>query len=94
MKTIKAKKNQTVFDIAVEQYGTCEAVGEIIANNPGLVNDPAALAVLGVNALDDDGFYFDAALLAGLEIMIDTNSDLMRKTVTKEITQPVTTFNL
>ena len=44
MKTITVKARQTVYDIALEQYGTCEAVGEILALNPDVGNDPAALA--------------------------------------------------
>ena len=30
MKIVKVKENQTVFDILVEQYGTCEALAEFL----------------------------------------------------------------
>ena len=36
MKTVTVKPNQTVFDILVEQYGTCEALAELLENNPNL----------------------------------------------------------
>ncbi len=96
MKTIKAKQNQTVYDVALEQYGNVEAVGEIMVNNPGLRNDPAALAALGINALEDNGFYIDVALLPGVAIVInDTDSPLMRPAVLKElIDEEITTFDL
>ena len=40
MKTVTVKPNQTVFDILVEQYGTCEVLAEFLENNPDLENDP------------------------------------------------------
>ena len=40
MKTVTVKPNQTVFDILVEQYGTCEALAELLENNPNLENEP------------------------------------------------------
>lgn len=42
MKTVTVKPNQTVFDILVEQYGTCEALAELLENNPNLENEPGA----------------------------------------------------
>ena len=43
MKTIKAKDNQILLDIALQYYGTAEAIAEILENNPGIKNDPQAL---------------------------------------------------
>ena len=40
MKTVTVKPNQTVFDILVGQYGTCEALAEFLENNPGQTNGP------------------------------------------------------
>jgi FMN phosphatase YigB (HAD superfamily) len=95
MKTVKAKPNQTIYDVALEQYGNDEAAGEIMTNNPGLRNDPAALAALGINAIEDDGFYMDAALLVGTAIRIDTDSPLVRPLVLKELAgEEITTFDL
>ena len=48
MTTATVKARQTVYDIALEQYGTCEAVGEILALNPQIANDPEALVQLGI----------------------------------------------
>lgn len=92
MKTIKAKPNQTVFDIAIEQYGTCEAVGEILANNPSLSNDVAALTALGIEAVGETDFYPDVALDPGADVLIDTASLLMRAAVVKEIKRDITTY--
>lgn len=81
MKKITVKPNQTVYDIAVEQYGTCEAVGKIMADNPELVNTGS-------------DFRFDLALEAGGTLLVDTDSRLVRKNVIREIDKEVTTFDL
>ncbi len=96
MKTVKAKPNQTIYDVALEQYGNVEAVGEIMVNNPDLRNDPAALAALGINAIADTGFYIDVALLPGAAIAINnTDSPLIRPSVLKELAgEEITTFDL
>ncbi len=96
MKTVKVKPNQTIYDIALEQYGNVEAVGEIMVNNPDLRNDPAALAALGINAIEDDGFYVDASLLPGAAVLInDTDSPLRRPAILKELAgEEITTFDL
>lgn len=81
MKKITVKPNQTVYDIAVEQYGTCEAVGKIMADNPELVNTGS-------------DFRFDLALETGGTLLVDTDSRLVRKNVIREIDKEVTTFDL
>lgn len=92
MKTITVKKHQTLFDIALEQYGTCEAVGEILALNPGLENDPAALAQLGIDSIRHTAFYIDAAVAPGMRIRVDENSAWVRKNTLKELTNDITTY--
>lgn len=95
MKTIKTVQNQTLFDVAVKHYGTCDAVAELLADNPGLRNDPAALAAVGVDYVADGGFYLDAALLPGQEIAIDTGSPTLRRNVVKELrNKEINTFDL
>lgn len=95
MKAVKAKPNQTIYDVALEQYGNAEAIAEIMTLNPGLRNDPAALARMGVDTISDDGFYIDASLLPGAAIVIDNDSALMRPMVLKELTgDEITTFDL
>lgn len=91
-KTVKAKPNQTIWDVATEQYGTCEAVGEILANNLGLQNGAAALTALGIETVGVNDFYLDAALEPGTEITIDTDSPHMRPAVVKEIKNDITTY--
>ena len=53
MKTIKVKDNQILLDIALQYYGTAEAIAEILANNPGIKNDPQ-LEVGSSLLIDDD----------------------------------------
>ena len=89
MKTITVKARQTVYDIALEQYGTCEAVGEILALNPDVANDPAAL---GIDSVSEAGFYLDVAVDKGAQLRIDDDSTLMRKNALKEITSEITTY--
>ena len=43
MKTIEVENDQLLLDIALQQYGTAEAISEIIFNNPDLKNDPSAV---------------------------------------------------
>lgn len=94
MKTIRTVPNQTLFDVAVKHCGTCDAVAELLADNPGLRNDPAALAALGIDYVADSGFYLDAALLAGQEIRINTDSRTLRQTVVKELqNKEINTFD-
>lgn len=94
MKTIIVKPNQTIFDLAVENYGTCEAVGEILKNNPQLKNDDLAKVAAGIDPIRDNGLYLDLAVAACSRIIIDTDSKLIRTSVIREINTEVTTFNL
>lgn len=94
MKEIKVKRNQTIFDVALEQYGTCEAVGEIMANNPGLRNDPKALTGIGIDALQEEGFYIDVALERNMTVLIDAESKLIDANTVKGIENEITNFDL
>lgn len=94
MKKITVKPNQTVYDIAVTEYGTCEAVAEIIADNPELANDDRAKVETGVDPVKDKSFYFDLALKPGSTIFIDTDSRLINKNILREMNKEVTTFDL
>lgn len=85
MKTIRTVPNQTIFDVAAKHYGTCEAVAELLSNNPQLRNDPAALAALGIDYVTDAAFYPDAALLTGQDIQIDTDSRILKQSIVKEL---------
>jgi len=93
MKTIAVKPNQTIFDVALEQYGNAEAVNEVIANNPELKNDPKALIALGIDSLYDNNYYFDVAIMPDMLVKIDTNSKLIRPNTMREINNEITTYN-
>lgn len=94
MKEIKTTENQTLFDIAAMYYGTCEAVGEIIRNNPELANDDRVKVQAGIDSANDRNFYPDLALKPGSVICIDNDSRLIRKNSVREIEKEVTTFKL
>lgn len=92
MKTITAKANQTVYDIAVQYYGTAEAVEEIFRNNPDLRNDDRAKIAAGIDAVQDAYFYPDLAVQTGLPVLIETGSPLLKNSITREMND-VTTFD-
>lgn len=89
MKTIEVKDEQILLDIALQYYGTAEAVGEIVANNPGLRNEPSAVVAAGREL---GPFYPDIKLKAGLAVNIDNESRLVKKTVVKKIETDITTY--
>lgn len=81
MKTIKAKDNQILLDIAMQYYGTAEAIAEILENNPGIKNDPQAL----VSASRPLGsFYPDIKLEVGSSLLIDDDSRRIKKQLSKK----------
>lgn len=92
MKIAIVKGNQNMYDVALEHYGTCEAVGELLRNNPDLRNDSEALAALGIDSVNDTAFYLDAALQVGLQVAIDTDSPLMDRQILKELKTEITTY--
>lgn len=94
MRTIIVKPDQTVYDILVEYYGTCEAISELLDNNPGIENDDRAKIRMGIDPLSDRDFYIDLPVKPGMAILVDTGSKLMRNSVTREIGTGVTTFNI
>lgn len=93
VKTVKAKPNQTIYDLALEQYGTSEAVGEILSNNPSLRNDTSALMELGIETIGIQDFYLDVSLEPGIDIVIDTAGTFMQPAIVKEIKHDITTYN-
>lgn len=89
MKTIEVKDEQILLDIALQYYGTAEAMGEIIVNNPDLENEPSAVVEAGRSL---GAFYPDIKLAVGSRIRIDDDSRLVRKTVVKKIERNITTY--
>lgn len=94
MKTIRVKPNQTLYDIAIENYGTCEAISEILKKNPHICNDKTSLAALGIETTGKVDFYLDAALQVDQELHIDTDKKTILNSVIREINTDVTTYNL
>lgn len=92
MKTVKVEPNQTIYDLAVQHYGTLDAVSEILQLNPGIVNDPQALIALGVDTLQDNPFRMDVAVSPGYGLTIDETSKAVDNNITKKIEEPVTTY--
>ena len=89
MKTIEVQDKQILLDIVLQHYGTAEAMGEIMANNPGLENEPSAVMDAGREL---GPFYPDIKLRAGLRVSVDDNSRLVKKTVVGKINGSVTTY--
>jgi len=79
MKTIQTENNQTVYDIAVQYYGTVEAVREILSFNPDIRNDAKS------NNMDVSDFHFDLPVVAGSKLIIDEKSLMMKKNIIKEL---------
>ena len=90
MKAVTVKENQTVFDIVVEQYGTCEALAEFLANNPELENEPAPAGRQVPEAFQ--AFRLDFPVRAGSVVWVDTDSKAIKTSVIKEIDTEVTTY--
>lgn len=95
MKKVIVEPNQSLRDIALQHYGTMEAVGEIFTLNCAvLVNDPRALIELGVDVVNDKAFYMDAALEVGLTLAIDDSSGLINKNTVRQLTTNQTKYTL
>lgn len=92
MKTIETEPNQTLFDVAVQHYGTLEALAELLELNPVLENDPEALVANGINTLEDVVFRMDLALKPGLLLRVDDESKTMDSKTVAKIDNPVTTY--
>lgn len=93
MKRVTAKVNQTIYDVAIEQYGTCEAVGKLMQDNPDMENDLQAVTEAGIEE-SDRSFYFDLPLPEGSTLLVDTDSRLIEKNILREIDKDVTTYDL
>ena len=90
MKAVKVKPNQTIYDIVIEQYGTCEALAELLYNNPELENEPGIDGRVISEA--ERVFRFDLPLKASSTVLIDTDSKLIKTSVVKDINTDVTTY--
>lgn len=89
MKVIEVQDEQQLLDIALQHYGTAEAMGEIMANNPEMKNEPSAVVEAGRSL---GAFYPDIKLKVGQRISIDDDSRLVKKTVVKKIDRDISTY--
>ncbi|GEM_PF-408482 len=89
MKTVKTIDNQTILDFALMWYGTAEAVAEIMELNPGIRNETSALIEEGIAP---GSFYMDIELAKDMDVIIDDNSQLIRKNILKNINTEITTY--
>jgi hypothetical protein len=81
MKKITVLPNQTLYDLAIQYYGTVEATDELFALNPELKNDP-----------ERENFHFDLPIATG-EIVINEESRLIKKNIVKELSgKEITTW--
>lgn len=90
MKTIRTEDNQTVLDLAMQYYGTADAVGEILSLNPELCNDADELAKAGYGK---DILALEIKLAAGQPVLVDDESKLAKKNVVKKMDKLVTTYD-
>lgn len=93
MRIIKSLKNQTIWDVAIQYYGTAEAVSELLELNPQLQNDLSSVINSGY-IVDSTMFYIELPLKEGSSIKINEDSFWVRRDVLKEIEEDIITFNL
>ncbi|KAA6339869.1 hypothetical protein EZS27_012234 [termite gut metagenome] len=81
MKKVAVLSNQTLYDLAVQHYGTVEATGELFALNPDIRNTP-----------EREDFCFDLPIQPG-EIVMNEESRLIKKNRVKELSdKEITTW--
>ncbi len=83
MRIIKTLKGQTISDIAIQEYGTIEAVMELLDNNPHL----KGMNHYTPNDMVDHFCDFDIAvpILEDVKLYINDSSQLMNRKVLKEL---------
>lgn len=88
MKIVQTVKNQTIFDIAVQEYGNAAAWEEILNLNPGLKNDYSSALAAQILYYPEE---FDLAfpIMEGTKVFIETESDLANAKYLREIASKV-----
>lgn len=100
MKKIKIEANQSLRDVALQYYGTMEALGEILSLNctygtTTMRNDRAALVALGIDYINDTSFYLDVPLEVGSVVVIDDESRAVNRNIIRELQSiPQTKYTL
>lgn len=67
MKTVKVEKNQTIYDIAVQEFGNVEAVFEILQDNSLLEIDITESLLVNSLLIREDSIYQNQKVLNELE---------------------------
>jgi len=78
MQSIKAVKNQSLFDLAIQLYGNIDAVQELLTLNPDLITDYS-----GSTSYDDIDLGYPVQ--AGQTVFYDETSSLRIKTELDEL---------
>lgn len=93
MKQIVTKPRQTIYDIATQEYGTIEAVRELLILNPMLKNNPAAQASHGIDYIQITDFFPDMELAHGIVVNINDQSPLVQQSITHDLSYTeITTY--
>lgn len=80
MKTINTAENQTIVDIAIQEYGNRLAIFDIIEDNPTIFNESGSV------------FSITNTLGTGQELSIKTEGDRVKQKVTRNIPNKVTSY--
>ncbi|MEG1499378.1 MAG: hypothetical protein RRX93_07860 [Bacteroidales bacterium] len=94
IKITLVEPNQTIYDLALQHYGTVAGIVDILSYNPDLKNDKLALSTLGIDTVKDNDFYFDAPVEIGFPLKINKDSKYGIPTITREFNAPITTYNI
>jgi hypothetical protein len=83
MKQITVIENQTVFDIAIQEFGNVEAVFLVLEDNPDIKNEETVTLY--------DGIDFDIAhyIKAGSVLNISENTTYNMDVITKQFEQKI-----
>jgi hypothetical protein len=93
MGTIVTVKNQTLIDIAVQEYGNASAWEEILDLNPSIRNDYSSALEAGITYYPDE---FDIAfpIEEGFRVQVDEQSSLVRMNNLRELgSSEIISFN-
>lgn len=87
MRAITTKKGQTIFDIALQEYGNAEAAFQILADNPRLagLND----FPVGYVVQQESDFDVSHAIKPGVEILIQDYIEIENTLIANELTEVI-----
>jgi len=83
MLILKTGKNQTIFDLALQYYGTTEAIEEILKNNSHLLTDYAAMQENNI-PFQSDVIDLSLPFIEGQILYIDSESSYYQNKLVSE----------